>query len=112
MTLLLQTKQAGLLCIVAVCSIASGCEPGPLRNERTEPAPAATEPDPTGQRHTLCGVSWGIPVTYSFVLMNRKLTKYPALAAAIGMNRVSSCDEARAFMSAYYRYREKHPEID
>jgi len=51
-------------------------------------------------------------VTYSFVLMNRKLTKYPALAAAIGMNRVSSCDEARAFMSAYYRYREKHPEID
>lgn len=112
MTRLQRTKRAGFACIVAACSIASACESGPVRKERTEPDAAETEPDRTGQRHTLCGSVGGMPETYSFVLMNRKLAKYPAFAAAIGMSRVSSCDQARAFMAAYNRYMVNHPEID
>jgi len=89
-----------------------GCESGPIRKAYTEPDAAQRDPDPTAQRHTFCGSVGGMPETYSFVLMNRKLAKYPAFAAAIGMSSVSSCDEARAFMAAYNRYTLKHPEID
>jgi len=112
MTLVRRTARASFACIVAVCSIASGCESGPIRKAYTEPDAAQRDPDPTAQRHTFCGIVGGMPETYSFVLMNRKLAKYPAFAAAIGMSSVSSCDEARAFMAAYNRYTLKHPEID
>jgi hypothetical protein len=111
-TPLRRIKRASFACIVAAGSIASGCESGPVRKERIELDAAETEPDRAGQRHTLCGSVGGMPETYSFVLMNRKLAKYPAFASAIGLSNVSTCDEAREFMAAYNRYTVKHPEID
>jgi hypothetical protein len=44
--------------------------------------------------------------------MSAKLSSYPDLANTLGMTKVTSCDEARAFMRGYYEYLEAHPGFD
>lgn len=131
-----QNKLANILCVIGACAITVGCGSGPSGDGSSEPSsneptnaaasgggPSAlpkidasqTDPNASGERHTLCGIIGGAvprPETYSLSLMNAKLLKYPDFASAIGMARVSTCDEARAFMTAYNDYLASYPGFD
>lgn len=101
-----------VLSLIAYAS-AIGCDSGAPRKEEVF---FVLESNASNEKHTLCGSCsqpWCEgPETYSFPLMNEKLRKYPVFAHAIGMGSVSTCDEAREFMAAYYRYVQKHPAFD
>jgi hypothetical protein len=50
--------------------------------------------------------------TYSFPALNRRLAKYPELAAAIGMTEIKDCEGARLFSRRYFEYKRSHPDFD
>jgi hypothetical protein len=105
----------GRACVVALAAIvalgvAGGCSSKPAGRS------GATSSDVI-----VCGVSpivdesganSAVPEVYVLPAMNNKLRHYPDFAKAIGMKSVSSCDEARAFYSAYMKYFESHPHFD
>lgn len=49
---------------------------------------------------------------YSFPKLNQRLTKYPELAAAIGMTRIGDCEDARLFTRRFIEYQRSHPHVD
>lgn len=49
---------------------------------------------------------------YVLPAIQNKLKHYPALASEYGRTSVSTCDEARSFMSAFHSFRQSHPAFD
>lgn len=108
-----RAARANCSLFVCACAFVLGCDPG---QPFEEVGPTALESHPGNERHISCGPNStdgrGEGETYSLLLMNLKLQSYPEFARAIGMNRVTTCDEARYYMEAYNRYLVKHPSFD
>jgi hypothetical protein len=58
----------------------------------------------------VCGVNTS--EVYMLAPINQKLRFYPRFAAAAGLDCVTDCATARAFMAAYRKYSAEHPGFD
>jgi len=66
----------------------------------------------TGVRETVLCANSNAPEYYRLSAMNAKLRHYPDLAAELGMDSVSDCEGARAFIAGLRAYRRAHPGFD
>jgi hypothetical protein len=78
---------------------------------------SAVEPAPTVASTSdviVCRERTSIERREMYVLsgIHKKLRDYPEFASAIDVERVATCDEARAFMRSYHDYSDRHPGFD
>ncbi len=104
-----RTARAGFVGLVALTGVATSACSGGVEGSNGEPAPPPILQDGSAIacRQTEFGTE-----AYQLSAMNNKLRYYPDFAGELGMDSVSDCEGARAFMLGYANYREKHPGFD
>lgn len=104
------TARAAHVSLVALSALASSaCSSGVEGSNGTPAKPESTSEERSA---IACGRTEFGTEAYQLSAMNEKLRHYPDFAAELGMDRVSDCEGARAFVLGYAQYMEGHPDFD
>jgi hypothetical protein len=110
----------GIGVVLCVGAMNLACSEGPAGGAPgSDRSPAPSEPqDPRAPGAAIfCGVAAmpdgsSTPELYVLYAMNEKLRQFPEFASAVGLEVVSSCEDARGFVEKYAAYYREHPAFD